>query len=356
MKAGVVGAGIMGRLLAYALIKDGHQVSVFDGSEQVNAINCSPAAAGLLLPVTELEKSPLLIYQLGREALKDHWPAILADLSPVYFQRTGSLVVSHPKDKSNLIRFIDVIKTKIQLETGIQHYQKLNQKELLALEPSLYKFEQAYYFPNEAHLDTETVLAALKHYLCKQNVAWYHVWVDEILPGKIRVQKEVHTFDMIFDCRGMNAKSVFSNLQGIRGELIWLHAPGMKIKHPIRFQHPRYSLYISPRLNDTYLVGASEIHSENYGAISVRTTLELLTAIYYLHPGFAEARIQKTVTQCRPTFPDYLPKIKYRDKIIAINGLYRHGFLIAPALSAEIMRWLKHDKSSLYYSQIGEFS
>ena len=120
-----------------------------------------------------------------------------------------------------------------------------------------------------------------------------------------------------------------------------MHAPEVSITRPIRFIHPRYSLYLVPRPNHHYLIGASEIHVEDYSAISVRSTLELLTAAYYLHPGFAEARIVKMVTQCRPSLANYLPRIKYTQGFIAINGLYRHGFLIAPALVVDILNWLK---------------
>lgn len=357
MKAGVVGAGIMGQLLAFALVQAGNQVSIFDSSENDNAINCSMAAAGLLAPISELEKSSLLIYDIGCEALEQYWPMIITELNAnIYFQHTGSLALSHPRDKPDLIRLIDIIHTKLQSGINLKHYQKLNQNDILELEPELCKFDEAYYFPNEAHLDNQAVMAALKHYLCAHDVEWLNTWVDEIAPGKIKINNEMQAFDIVFDCRGMGAKSFFSDLQGIRGELIWLQAPDVNIRRPIRFHHPRYSLYIVPRPNHVYLVGASEIHTENDDAISVRTTLELLTAAYSLHPGFAEARIQKTVTQCRPTLPNYLPKIYYADGLVAVNGLYRHGFLLAPTLAAEIMRWLTCGMSSLHYSQIGEFA
>lgn len=48
MRAGIVGAGIMGRLLAFALHNAGWQVSLFDRSNE--NMNCSTSAAGLLTP------------------------------------------------------------------------------------------------------------------------------------------------------------------------------------------------------------------------------------------------------------------------------------------------------------------
>jgi glycine oxidase len=52
-----------------------------------------------------------------------------------------------------------------------------------------------------------------------------------------------------------------------------------------------------------------------------------------VHPAFGEARIVEFGSGLRPAFPDNLPRIGIRDGTISVNGLYRHGFLIAPALA-----------------------
>jgi glycine oxidase len=35
----------------------------------------------------------------------------------------------------------------------------------------------------------------------------------------------------------------------------------------------------------------------------------------------------------RPAFPDNLPRLRRRDGTLYVNGLYRHGFLAAPAMA-----------------------
>ena len=55
------------------------------------------------------------------------------------------------------------------------------------------------------------------------------------------------------------------------------------------------------------MIGATEIESEDLSPASVRSTLELLSAAYAVHPGFAEARILELSVQCRPALPDNLP-------------------------------------------------
>ena len=71
--------------------------------------------------------------------------------------------------------------------------------------------------------------------------------------------------------------------------------------------------------------------------MSVRSAMELLSAVYTVHSGFAEARILEMATQCRPTLKDNLPEIRVKKTIntsglMMINGLYRHGFMISPAI------------------------
>ena len=58
----------------------------------------------------------------------------------------------------------------------------------------------------------------------------------------------------------------------------------------------------------------------------------LLSAAYSVHPGFAEAHIVETVTNLRPAFMDNAPKVRYKDGLIQLNGLYRHGYLLTPRI------------------------
>ena len=112
-----------------------------------------------------------------------------------------------------------------------------------------------------------------------------------------------------------------------------MHAPEVKLSRPIRLIHPRYPIYIAPKENDIYVIGATEIESEDLSPASLRSTMELLSAAYTVHSGFAEARILETLTQCRPTLKNNLPAIRITEKgVMEINGLYRHGFMIAPAI------------------------
>ena len=54
-----------------------------------------------------------------------------------------------------------------------------------------------------------------------------------------------------------------------------------------------------------------------------------------------EARIIEFGSGLRPAFPDNLPRIGIRGERIAVNGLYRHGFLIAPALAELTLQYVQ---------------
>jgi len=145
----------------------------------------------------------------------------------------------------------------------------------------------------------------------------------------------------VIDCRGLGAKQQWNELRGVRGELIWLQAPEVNIKRLVRLMHPRYRLYLVPKgYDDLYIVGATQIESNDAGAMTVRSSLELLSAVYSMHSGFAEARIVDMRTNCRPALNDNLPKIECSEGLIRVNGLFRHGYLLAPTLAQEITHFL----------------
>lgn len=165
-------------------------------------------------------------------------------------------------------------------------------------------------------------------------------WHTEANPRELRQNS---SYKVVFDCRGTGAKDAWLSdnkpnaLRGVRGEVIRLYAPEVKLRRPTRLIHPRYPIYIAPKQNDIYVVGATEIESDDTSEMSVRYAMELLSAVYTVHSGFAEARILEMATQCRPTLKNNLPEIRIAKNkgladLIVINGLYRHGFMIAPAV------------------------
>ena len=144
---------------------------------------------------------------------------------------------------------------------------------------------------------------------------------------------------IVIDCRGKSAKSRWKELRGVRGELVRLYAPGVELRHMLRLLHPRYSIYLISRPNGNLVVGATAIESDDCSPVSVRGALELLTAAYSVLPDLGEARILELNSDCRPALPDNRPAIRYNRamRLLEMNGLYRHGFLLSPAVVEEAL-------------------
>ena len=338
-KYAIVGGGLMGRLLGLALAKGGAQVDLFDKGGPDGAHAAARIAAAMLAPLAESAITEDSVVRMGLYSLP-RWKELISELSnSVYFKQDGTLILWHRQDASDAERFTAHLEKNCRSNSELSAPLKLNNDALRELEPGLAdRFNQGIYLPNEGQLDNRQLLDALAKELelAKVNCHWH----TETDPEELRKRSEYKT---VIDCRGTGAKDLWSSgespntLRGVRGEVIRLHAPEVKLRRPTRLIHPRYPIYIAPKENDIYVVGATEIESDDLSEMSVRSAMELLSAVYTVHSGFAEARILEMATQCRPTLKNNLPEIRTkRNKgladLIMINGLYRHGFMISPAV------------------------
>ena len=338
-KYAIVGGGLMGRLLALALAKGGAHIDLFDKSGPDGAHAAARIAAAMLAPLAESAITEVSVVRMGLYSLP-RWKELISELSKsVYFQQDGTLILWHRQDASDAERFAAHLEKNCRSNSELSAPQKLNNESLRELEPGVAdRFTQGLYLPNEGQLDNRQLLDALASELklLKVNCHWH----TEVDPQELRKES---SYQAVIDCRGTGAKESWSSddkpntLRGVRGEVIRLYAPEVKLRRPTRLIHPRYPIYIAPKENDIYVVGATEIESDDLSEMSVRSAMELLSAVYTVHSGFAEARILEMATQCRPTLKNNLPEIRsQKDKgladLIMINGLYRHGFMISPAV------------------------
>ncbi len=335
---GIAGAGLVGRVLALNLVQQGchdYKVTLFDQDTRHGEQAAGLTAAGMLAPFAELETAESSVFESGQRSI-ELWPDLLKQINiPEAFQQMGSLITAHRADMPDLIHFVNQLKSKVTLA---QQIETLDSKGIQALEPELTQHTKAFYLPSEAQVNAQEFMAASAKYLLNHpQVIWHESQsVTGISSGKIQTKLNSYEFDWVFDARGLGAKSdvngLRGGLRGVRGEVFWLDAPEVNLTRPIRLMHPRYRIYIVPRPNHRYVVGATEIESEDKSPMSVRSSLELLSAVYSVHSGFGEARIVNMLTNCRPAMANNLPIIEQGDKFTLINGLYRHGYLLAPAV------------------------
>jgi glycine oxidase len=303
----VIGAGIAGAWQALLFAEAGHAVTLFERGDASMTQATSHWAGGMLAPYCEREASEPVITRLGIRSL-DLWRDAFPD-TPF----NGSLVVSHPRDRSDFERFA-------RLTSG---HRRLGAEAVTELEPSLDgRFRDALFFPDEGHVEPRAVLPEL------------HARVTAA-GGTIRFDSEQRPDALdgiVIDCRGLFARDTQPGLRGVKGEMVIVETDEIALSRPVRLIHPRWPLYIIPRAGNQFMIGATSIERED-GGVSVRSALELLSAAYAVHPAFGEARIVEIGSGLRPAFPDNLPRIAIDDRRIAVNGLYRHGFLLAPALA-----------------------
>jgi glycine oxidase len=329
----VLGGGLSGRLVAWRLAGEGHRVALYERGGPEGGEAAAWVAAAMLAPLAEAAVAEMLITELGVASLET-WPRILAELpEPVFFQRNGTLVVWHSADRTEAPLFERRVRANAPRSLADANFVSLAGAQLDAAEPALAgRFARGWLLEGEGQLDNRQALAALAAGLAARGVeTHWHTTVDEANPPPARVT---------IDCRGLGAKPSLPGLRGIRGEVARVHAPGITLTRPVRLLHPRYPLYIAPKENDVFVIGATEIEGEDRSPVSVRSALELLSAAFAVHPAFGEARILELNTQCRPTLPDHRPALIWDGKTtLRVNGLYRHGFMIAPEVADEAARF-----------------
>jgi len=346
MKIGIAGAGLLGRLLALQLARAGNKVTVFDPANgPEHRVAAGWTAAGMLSPMAELETANLSVFEQGVRSLA-LWQGIvsllqeLAPSHPVMFKQMGSLLLAHKGDEGAAKRMIDLLAHKTPSHYAEHAPQALSSEALRSAEPAIHTSGSAWLLPHEGQIDAVQAMTAMTVVATTLGVTWlWNESVTSLSQGVIKTTKQDFQFDWVFDVRGTGAKPDLQ-VRGVRGEIFWLHAPNVELQRPIRLLHPRHRVYLVPRDGNRIVVGASEIESEDRSPISLRSTVELLAAAHSVIPELAEARIIHSETNLRPALLDNLPRLESQDGITRINGLFRHGWLIAPALVAQALEAL----------------
>ncbi|MBB5213150.1 glycine oxidase ThiO [Microbulbifer hydrolyticus] len=325
----------MGRLLAWRLSEKGLRITLFESGSLEQPTGACHTAAGMISPLSELFHCPLRIYQLGMQSLQ-FWPQWVQQLelatgTTVDYRQSGSILIAHPQDRSELLQFQQELIAKLGHENQSQ-LQWLDNIALHKLEPELDRFDQGLYLASEADIDNRKLLPALRKALQQNRVQLRENTSAECHPGTVETANGCEAFDIVLDTRGLGASSAVPGLRGVRGEVMVVETPEVQLNRPVRLLHPRYQLYAVPRADNHTVIGATEIESEDLSPISLRSTMELSSALYSIHPAFAEARVIETRVNCRPATMDNLPIVDSTPGLIRVNGLFRHGYLLAPAL------------------------
>ncbi|WP_342628781.1 FAD-dependent oxidoreductase [Nguyenibacter vanlangensis] len=302
----VRGGGVAGLTSAVTLAERGASVTLSETGPRVGS-GASWMAGGMLAPWCEAESAPPEVTRDAHESI-DWWAAHVPGVA-----RQGSLVLAPPRDVGEIARFA----------RRTSAHDLIDGARIAALEPDLAgRFGKGLFFAREGHVDPRAALLALHDRLLALG-GQAHLNAPPDFPDR--------GFDWVVDCTGIAARTRLPGLRGVRGEMLLLRCPDVALHRPVRMLHPRIPVYIVPRADHLFMVGATMVESESGAGMTLRSMVELLTAAYVLHPAFGEAEIVETGVGLRPSFPDNVPSVTVDGRIVNVNGMYRHGFLLSPA-------------------------
>ncbi|RCW83945.1 FAD-dependent oxidoreductase [Paracoccus lutimaris] len=299
----ILGAGVMGLAIATELTSRGIRPRIIDPAGKPGSHACSWRAGGMLAPYCEGESAEPVVLRLGRDAA-DWWQAQGTEVI-----RRGTLVLAPSRDRAELDRFARLTESHSALDAA----------GIAELEPELEgRFSRGLFYATEAHLNPRAALLTLRDRLAEQG---------------IQIETEGTPSGLVIDARGYAARDQLPDLRGVRGEMLVLRCPEVNLTRTVRLLHPRIPLYVVGRGDGIYMIGATMLETGGKYRVTARSAVEMLNAAYALHPGFAEAEILELGSDARPAFPDNLPRLRRRGSTLFANGLYRHGYLLAPALA-----------------------
>ena len=302
----VLGSGVAGLCVATLLAERGEAVEIIT---QPDCRAASHWAGGMLAPWCEAESAPPEVIEWGQHAA-GWWAKRVEGVV-----QQGTLVVAPPRDSRELTRFASMTQQHQWVAPG-------------DVEPALEnRFARGLFFAREAHLDPRRALQQLQDRLKEAGVPFHSGQ-----PG-----------GKIIDCRGIHAADQQPALRAVRGEMVILHTPDICLSRPVRLLHPRFPCYLVPRAHGRFMLGATMVASHDSSPSSAKAMMELLSAAYSLHPALAEARIVESGTGLRPAYRQNLPEVRYENGRFSLNGLYRHGFLLAPIMAENLMRRLTQE-------------
>ncbi|SMO95635.1 FAD-dependent oxidoreductase [Paracoccus laeviglucosivorans] len=294
----ILGAGVLGLAIATELRDRGITPRIIDPNGAPGPHGCSWWAGGMLAPHCESESAEPAVVRLGADAA-EWWQAHGAQVT-----HRGTLVLAMSRDRAELDRFARMTDA----------HRTVSADDIAALEPELgTRISRGLFYETEGHLNPRQALAALR--------------------DGLHIETQGQPSGLIVDARGLSARDALPDLRGVRGEMMVIRCPEVQLTRTIRLLHPRIPLYIVPRGDGIYMLGATMLETGAKSRVTARAAVELLSAAYALHSAFAEAEILELGADARPAFPDNLPRLRRRGNTLYANGLYRHGYLLAPAVA-----------------------
>ena len=335
----ILGAGLAGRLTALYLTDPARrwarplQLRLLDQSAAAGGFQpcAAKAAAAMLCASAESAVLPPTLWPQARQSIQ-LWRELQQQMPGLWLQQQGCILLVHTSQLEQLQHQVRCIAQNPHASA-----EPLNSRDLAALEPELAgRFSQAWWCPGDGQTQAESFFSHSSALLQARGVQLQSVSAARLDGSHLSLDGQRQQADLVLDCRGLGASATWSELRPVRGEVIRLYCPEVQLRRPVRFFHPRYSLYITPKPEHQYVVGATELESASQRGPAVRSVLELLSALYAVHPGFAEAEVLNIQASARPTLATAEPEIRQQPGLLQLNGLSRHGYLLGPFYAKQL--------------------
>ncbi|WP_240669887.1 glycine oxidase ThiO [Actinoplanes solisilvae] len=309
----IVGGGIIGLSIAWRLVREGVDVTVYDDGVD----GAWHVAAGMLAPGGESAfETPALVGLLERSA--ELWPGFAAELgADVGYDETGTLSLAMTAD--------DVAEASRVWDR--RKLTRLRPSELRELESSLSPRVRAGALDlQERQVDPRRVVAALRARL-------------RIVPRRITDLSELDGPVVVAAGCGTAALTGLP-VRPVKGQVLRLHGEPGLLRHVLDATVDGREVYVVPRADGEVVVGATQ-EERTDRLVTAGAVHDLLRAAIDLLPALAEFELAETTVGHRPGTPDNAPLLgRLDDRVVVAAGHHRNGVLLAPVTADLVARLL----------------
>ncbi|HZY76176.1 MAG TPA: glycine oxidase ThiO [Jatrophihabitantaceae bacterium] len=338
----VVGTGAIGAAVAWRCAQRGLSVTTVDPDPARGAWH---TAAGMLAPITELHYAEMPLLRLNLDSLA-RYPSFTAELSdatglPTGYAECGTVEVAWDGADLATLRDLHAFGTGLGLKSSL-----LTGRELRSLEPALAAGLPGGLLAESDHqVDPRLLHTALR-------VAAGALGVRTMVgSASVDVQGDRAVGVVLADGTRLGADTVVlaagawsqqvaglpaelaPPVRPVKGQTLRLRLPGPpRMAHVVRGSVKGVPVYVLPRSNGEYVVGASSEEAGFDQAPRAGAVYELLRDAQSLLPELGEAVLAEVCTGLRPGSPDNAPLLgpSGLDGLVYATGHFRNGILLSP--------------------------
>jgi glycine oxidase len=350
----VVGGGVVGLSCAWALSRNGHDVTVVaphpgrDGAGWV--------AAGMLAPVNEVQYGESALTALRLESAR-LWPTFAAELQaasdrPFGYDTAGTVTVA--LDASDRAVVDDLLAYQHSLGLDAERRSAAECRRLVpALSPAV---RGGIEVPGDHHVDNRAFLAALVAACRATGVTFVEAVVAAVErastgPALALTDGRRLGAGCILLAAGTGLPTIggldeagLPEVRPVKGHILRLgpsptSAPASLLPMTVRGLVHGRGVYLVPRPDGSIVVGATVEERGMDTTVQAGAVHELLCDARAIVPGVDELVLLEASTGLRPATPDNLPRLGWTalPGVAVATGHFRNGILLAPLTAAAVV-------------------